>query len=130
MPKREELPPLSAAQWEVMDVVWDRGETTVGEVWTALADRRRIARNTVQTTMARLAEKGWLKFRADGNVFRYKAAQPREATRRRTLRKLVDTAFHGSVEGLLLALLEDRSLSRDEAQRIRNLIDQASRKRS
>ncbi|MFO1022464.1 MAG: BlaI/MecI/CopY family transcriptional regulator, partial [Planctomycetales bacterium] len=84
------------------------------------------ARNTVQTTMTRLVEKGWLKHHAEGNTFLYKATQPREKTRRRTLRQLLDTAFHGSTEGLLLTLLGDQRLSQDEADKIRNLIDQAA----
>ncbi len=39
MPK---LPPLSEAQIEIMNLVWDRGEVTVGEVWRALAARRKL----------------------------------------------------------------------------------------
>ncbi|MFO1023245.1 MAG: BlaI/MecI/CopY family transcriptional regulator, partial [Planctomycetales bacterium] len=90
MQKDPELPPLSPPQWEIMDLVWNAGETTVGEVWNTLKERRQVARNTVQTTMTRLVEKGWLKHRAEGNTFLYKATQPREKTRRRTLRQLLD----------------------------------------
>lgn len=130
MAKDAELPALSPPQWEIMDVVWNAEETTVGEVWTVLKDRRKIARNTVQTTMVRLVEKGWLKHRAEGNTFIYKATQPRDKTRRRTLRQLLETAFHGSTEGLLLTLFGDEKLSPDEAERIRALIDQAAGKKS
>ena len=52
-------PPLSAAQLEVMNVVWDRGEAGVAEIWQELSKRRGgdapVARNTVQTTLSRLA---------------------------------------------------------------------------
>ena len=37
MPEAEPLPPLSEAQLEIMNVVWDRGEVTVADVWKALA---------------------------------------------------------------------------------------------
>ena len=30
------LPPLSEAQMEIMNVVWNRGEATVADVWKAL----------------------------------------------------------------------------------------------
>ena len=63
---RSTQPPLSEAQLEIMNVVWDRGEATVAEVWKALAARRKVARNTVQTMIARLEERGWLKRRGDG----------------------------------------------------------------
>src|SRR5437763_534664 len=52
------LPPLSAAQLEIMNVVWGRGEATVAEVWRALSARRKVARNTVLTMLARLEEEG------------------------------------------------------------------------
>jgi BlaI family transcriptional regulator, penicillinase repressor len=128
MAKKPPLPPLSEAQLEILNVVWNRGETTVGDVWVELAQRRVIARNTVQTMIVRLEDKGWLRHRAAGNTFYYRATQPARTVRRRMTRRLVDTVFHGSTEGLLLALLEKESLSPEEADRIRALIDQATRR--
>jgi BlaI family transcriptional regulator, penicillinase repressor len=123
-----DLPPLSEAQLEIMNLVWDRGEVTVAEVWKALAERRPLARNTVQTLLLRLKEKGWLHSATDGHAHRFRAAVPREATVRTMARRLVDLAFGGSTEGLLAALLDQRGVSSAEAERIRALIDQAEKK--
>ncbi len=77
MAKRNEPPPLpSDAQLEVLNIIWDRGEATVGEVWQAFSARRPVARNTVLTLVARLEEKGWLRRRTEGNVLRYSAVVP------------------------------------------------------
>jgi BlaI family penicillinase repressor len=121
--------PLSEAQMEVMNVVWDGGEVTVAEVWRALATRRKVARNTVLTTLTRLEEKGWLRRDEGGHAFRYRAAVPREATLGTMIRRLVDTAFGGSAEGLVLALLHGRGVSKEEAARIRAMIDLAEGKK-
>ncbi len=118
-------PPLSEGQWEIMRAVWDGGEVTVADVWKALSARRRVARNTVQTLMTRLAEKGWLRSRADGNTYRYRAAVPRATAQRGLVRRLVDTAFGGSADGLVHALLDGRGVSPEEAARIRELIERA-----
>jgi predicted transcriptional regulator len=128
-PKPEELPALSEAQLEIMHVVWAGGEVTVTDVWNALAPRRPVARNTVLTLMDRLEKKGWLKRRADGQTHYYSAAAPRAATLGRVVERLVDAAFAGSAEGLVLALLEGRGVSAEEARRIRQLIDDASNRR-
>ena len=117
MAKTDSLPALSEGQLEILNVVWKRGEVTVGDVWTELSQRRPIARNTIQTTIVRLEDKGWLRHRADGNTFYYWATQPAHTVRRKMTRRLVDTLFHGSTEGLLLALLEKESLAPDEAER-------------
>jgi predicted transcriptional regulator len=125
LPRPEPLPPLSEAQMEIMTVVWDRGEVTVADVWKAISARRKVARNTVLTMVNRLEEKGWLRRDDAGHAFRYRAAAPREATLGTMIRRLVDTAFGGSAEGLIMALLHGRGLSEEEAGRIRAMIERA-----
>ena len=125
MAKHKHPPRLSEAQLQIMNVVWDREEATVAEVWEALSADRQLARNTVQTMMTRLEQKGWLTHRTAGQTFHYAAAVARGATLRRLVRDLVDSAFGGSVEGLVLALLEDRDISQEEAELIRAMIDEA-----
>lgn len=127
MVKLHELPPLSGAQLEIMNVIWDHGEVTVAQVWKTLAERRKVARNTVQTLLARLEEKGWIEHRRDGNAYYYSACVPREATRRDLVERLLETAFEGSAEGLVMTLLRHRGVSKEEADRIRALIDEAEK---
>ena len=76
---------LTAAQLAIMSLFWEQGELGVAQVWQLLGQRRRLARNTVQTTLTRLAEKGWLHVRRDGNTdyFRAGAAAQRGRTRHR-----------------------------------------------
>lgn len=125
----EELPALSEAQLEIMHVIWDKGEATVTDVWRELGKKRPVARNTILTLMDRLEKKGWLRRRADGQTHHYAAAVAREGTLGQVVRRLVDAAFAGSPEALVLALLEGRGVSDDEAKRIRQLIDNARRGR-
>jgi len=123
---KSKLPPsLSETQFEIMNVVWDRGEATVGHIWRTLSAQRSVARNTIQTMIVRLEEKGWLRHRSEGNAFVYSATVPRQTTLRHMVRQLVDTAFAGSAEGLVMTLLEDRGLSPAEAERIRRMLAQA-----
>jgi BlaI family transcriptional regulator, penicillinase repressor len=128
--KLQELPALSEAQLEIMQVVWAKDEVTVTDVWNVLVQNRQVARNTVLTLMDRLEKKGWLKRRASGQTHYYTAAAARDATLGQVVHQLVDAAFAGSAEGLVLALLEGRGVSEDEAVRIRRLIDNARTRRN
>ncbi len=128
MSESSQLPPLSEAQMEIMNVVWNRGEATVADVWKALVSRRTVARSTVLTMLMRLQEKGWLFCDEEGHAFRFRAAVPREATLGEMVRRMVDTAFGGSAEGLVMALLHDRGVSKEEAKRIKKMIDRAEDK--
>jgi len=128
MVKRKEPTPLSARQIEIMNIVWVQGKVTVAEVWEAMSARRKVARNTVQTLMTRLEERGWLGHAEDGTAFRYFARRRREPTLRGMVEQMVDTVFAGSADSLVMALLEGRGVSPDEAERIRAMIEQAERK--
>jgi BlaI family transcriptional regulator, penicillinase repressor len=125
---KKALPALSDAQFEIMDCVWKGDEVTVTDVWNAVAKRRWVARNTVLTLMDRLEKKGWLLRRAEGQTHFYKAAAPRATTLEGVVERLVDAAFAGSAENLVLALLEGRGVSEEEAERIRQLIDNAKKR--
>lgn len=127
MSSTESLPALSEAQIEVMHVVWRLNEATLNDVWTELTAKRPLAKNTVQTLLARLVDKGWLTYRQEGNGFIYRGTCERNTAHKQILQRVVDVAFQGSTEGLLVSLLQDTSITPDEAARLRNLIDEAER---
>ena len=92
MPKRRTqldgvLGPLEA---EVMEAVWDSGDTTVRDVHAKLSRRRGIAYTTVMTTMSRLAAKGLLIRDASGVAHRYRASVSREEYAKSTVHSVVD----------------------------------------
>jgi BlaI family transcriptional regulator, penicillinase repressor len=127
MKEPSKTPSISEAQREIMNIVWERGEVGVADVWRMLSARRPVARNTILTLISRLVEKGWLRTRKVGNAFRYTAAWPREKSQAEEIRRLVNTVFDGSAEGLVMSLLEGGGLSPAEAERIRAMILKANR---
>src|SRR5436305_7849248 len=92
---------LTSGQLEIMELFWKRGELGVADVWNVLQARRGVARNTVQTTLSRLAHKGWLKARAEGNAFYYQAAKAKKNVLNDILGNVLKTAFAGSASGMV-----------------------------
>jgi predicted transcriptional regulator len=125
---KDDLSPLTAAQREIMEIVWQCGEVTVSEVHRALAKKRPVARNTVQTMIVRLEEKGWLKHQEQGRTFIYSANRARSVSLGAKVSQMVDRLFAGAPEELVTALIEYRGLSSEEADRIRAMIDDAEAK--
>jgi predicted transcriptional regulator len=123
--KQPDLPELSPAQREIMEIVWERGEVTANEVRRVLSRTRIVARNTVRTLLERMEDKGWLVHRAEGRTFLYTAARPRQDAVGQKVREIVETVCGGSPEVLVSALLDYRGLRPDELKRIRQLLDQA-----
>ena len=121
---RKKTPNLTEAEIRLMDVVWEKGSTTVAEVADALPKKLGLAYNTVLTTMRILEEKGYLRHTKaeEGRAFVYSPVVGRSEAGRSALRYLVSRFFRNSPELLVLNLLEDEDLSAKELQRIRALV--------
>lgn len=125
--KKSERTPLSRSEREVMELVWDRKEAGVLEITAALNLQRPIARNTVRTLMERMEDKGWLTHRVEGRSFIYAPTLPREESLGQRVLDMVEKACGGNPEKLMMALLEYRGLSDDEARRIAAMLEEAKR---
>ena len=123
-------PSLSDVQLEVMTVVWDRKQCSASEVWKVLEERRGVSRNTVHTLLVRLEEKGWLKRTVKKGSVLFSPSVSRTKTQQQSVRRMIDTVFDGSAEGLVLALLNQNTVSKEESDRIRKLINEATGEKS
>jgi predicted transcriptional regulator len=81
---------LGPLETEVMEVVWDLGDTTVRDVHAQLAERRDLAYTTIMTTMSRLAAKGLLQRDTTGLAHRYRPVLTRDEYAHSTVTSVVD----------------------------------------
>ncbi len=106
---------------DIMDVLWDRGSGTVGEVREAIQDE--LAYTTVLTILRTLEKKGYVGHETEGKAHRYHPLVERDEARESHLRRLLRNLFAGSPELLLTQLVSDRNLSEEELRRLRELLD-------
>lgn len=123
-----QLPDLSDAQMEIMNIVWDFDEVTVNQVWQILKERREVARNTVQTLIARMEEKKCLIRRKSGNLYFYKAAFEKKESLPKILDNFIYNMFAGSANNLVMSLFKNKDLSKSDVQAIKDLIKDYERK--
>ena len=107
---------------EVIEVLWERGPSTVAEVKDALEDE--MAYNTVLTVLRRLEDKGYVGHEEKGRAHCYHARIERRAARESALKRLTGKLFGGSAELLLTHLVSRRRLSEAQLRRIRALVDE------
>ena len=124
---RKPTPNLTESELRLMDVVWDRGEATVHEVIDALPDQSRPAYNTVLTTLRILEMKGYLGHDKRGRAHVYRPLVSRDKARRKALRHMVRSFYEDSPELLMLNMLEDKQLSPDEIERLRDVLNKLDR---
>ncbi len=116
---------LTDREADVMRVLWEHGPSVVTEVKENLADD--LAYTTVLIILRTLEQKGYVKHEEEGRVHRYFAAVKEEAARKSALQHLTGKLFNGSAELLFTHLVADRKLSRDQIQRMRDLLTQSDK---
>jgi predicted transcriptional regulator len=125
MPRRRSET-LTDPELRVMDALWDAGPCTVAEVVEALPKEKKVAYNTVLTTLRILEDKGYVVHEQRGRAFVYQAAVGRDEARRSTVQHLMTRFFDNSPGALVLNVLENEEIGEDELARLRELIDRRS----
>jgi BlaI family penicillinase repressor len=111
---------------DVMEVLWERGPSLVGEVRAALKDD--LAYTTVLTILRTLEGKGHVGHTQEGRGHRYFAAVRQQAAQQSALRHLTAKLFNGSAELLFTHLVSDQKLSARQIRNMRALLEEKSRK--
>jgi predicted transcriptional regulator len=119
---RKKSPQLTEGELRLMDVVWEKGSATVGDVADALKQDPPLAYSTVLTTLRILENKGYLRHRKAGRAFVYEPAVDRQQARRGAIRHLLSRFFNNSPELLVTNLLRDEKITRKEISRLKKLI--------
>lgn len=105
---------------EIMNVLWDRGPSTVAEVQPAL--RADLAYTTVMTMLNVLLRKRKVTRIQDGRAFRYRPAVTRRRATGSAVHDLVQRMFGGSTEALLMTLVETRGITSADLDRLSRAI--------
>jgi predicted transcriptional regulator len=126
MPKRRGVR-LGELQLRIMRVLWKLDAATVSEVQNRLG-RPRLAYTTVATMLRKMEERGLVDHREDGRKFRYRAVVSEDEVTRSMAGDLVDRLFAGSLTDAVSHLLENHEISREELDRLEQLIQQRKSK--
>ncbi len=114
---------ISDAEWEVMQVVWDRKAITAAEVIAALTSVTRWGHRTIRTLLARLVEKGVLAAEADGNRNLYRPLVSRGKCVRAESDSFLKKVFGGNAAELLVHFVRSADISPDQLEELKRLID-------
>jgi BlaI family transcriptional regulator, penicillinase repressor len=118
-------PRLSKLELRIMEVMWERGETSIREIQDTFQEKNRPAYTTIQTTVYRLEAKHAVRrTKKVGNFHIFEPALSRESAQR----KLIDdflALFGGRIQPVMAQLIESGKLTAadlKEAERtLRNL---------
>ena len=110
--------PLSDLEHLVMDVVWGRPSATAEQLREALAQRHPMKESTARTMLSRLEEKGYLTHSVDGRTNVYRGVEGPRAVAAGAVRHIIERLCGGSVEQLLVGMVDGEVLDERELQRL------------
>jgi predicted transcriptional regulator len=117
---------LTEAELRLMKILWRRGESAVNDLVAAMPDGEALAYNSVLTTIRILEQKGYVEHRQEGRAFIYWPVVAEQEASRSEVRHMLSRFFGNSREQLLLSLLGDGEISRDEIERLKAAIRKAA----
>ena len=113
---------LSELEHLVMDVLWDRAPATAEEVRIALAARHPMKESTTRTILKRLEEKGYVRHTVEERVNVYMGVEAPQNVAVRAVRQILDRFCGGSVEQLLIGMVNGDVVGERELQRLADRI--------
>ena len=123
-----ERPEISPAEWQVMNVVWEKQPVTAANVIKELAASNDWTAATVRTFLHRLVKKGALDYEQDGNRYLYRAAVSKAATIKQASRSFLSSVFGGESGPLLTHFVKSSKLSTEEIQVLREMLNEKESK--
>jgi len=107
---------LGELERDVLGIIWRRGDASADQVREEL--ERPLKDSTIRTVLRRLEEKGYLEHAVDNRTFIYRPAESPQRVAGRAVQRIVDWFCAGSVEELLVGMVDSKVVSRVELERL------------
>jgi len=115
---------ISDAEWQVMNVVWDRQPLTSQDIVAALEGEADWAPATIKTMLHRLVRKNVLTYETQGNRYVYSSRVKRSDCVKQASKTFLERVFDGQSSSLMAHFLRNSKLSQDEIAKLRTILDE------
>ena len=120
------LPDLGELERSVMQLVWRHGPITAEAVRAKVG--RPLKESTIRTVLRRLEDKGYVTHTVEGRTFHFRAAEKRGAVAARAVQQIMDWFTGGSLEEVLVGMVDNKTLDPKQLQALSEKIAKAKKK--
>jgi BlaI family penicillinase repressor len=115
---------ISDAEWQVMNVIWERQPLTAQDAVAALDGEADWAPPTIKTMLHRLVRKQVLTYEQQGNRYVYRSLVKRSDCIKQASKSFLDRVFDGQSSSLVAHFLRNSKLSPEEIAKLRTILDE------
>jgi len=116
---------LSAGEWQIMEVLWQKNPCTLMELVHLLAPETGWSKSTIVTMVGRLENKGALTYAEGGKARLYSPTIPRQKAALQETESLLHRIYRGSVGLMINTLADGRGLSREDIDELSAILEKA-----
>lgn len=118
---------FSGLESAIMDIVWSNNPCSAEQVREKLSENKVLKDSTVRTILRRLEEKGYLKHYTEGRTYYYKPTVSQHRAAVRALKNIINRFCGGSVENLLVGMVNDEMLLPEELEEMAQKIAESAK---
>ncbi|NMM64809.1 BlaI/MecI/CopY family transcriptional regulator [Clostridium sp. P21] len=118
----KDVPKISAAEWEVMKLLWKENPLTSEKIINSLTNKMNWSTQTVKTFITRLSKKGAISFDKVGRTYNYYPLVSENECIRAENKSFLQKVYDGAVGMLFTKFLEEESLSEKEIEDLEQLL--------
>ena len=114
----------TAAELEILNVLWKKGSATVRYVHEQLSAIKTVTYTTTLKIMQNMHDKGFLTRETEGRGHVYHPNIEKEKTRSNLLDRFLENTFAGSASEMVMQLLGNHKTSPEELQKIKDILNE------
>lgn len=123
-----DLPQISDAEFEVMDVIWKYAPISTNEITDRLTRTKDWCPKTIYTMLSRLEKKGVIVHEKESRVFVYTSCVRKEQYIEAESRTLADRFFDGAMNRMVVSFLDQKELSSEDLDELQRILDRKRKK--
>ena len=114
---------ISEAELEVMQVLWQRGESTSLEIISEVKKKKEWKNNTIMTLVSRLVNKEFIDvIREDKSLLIYKPKVSEYDYKSKETNNFIEKLYNGSINNMLVAFAKSKKLSKKDLEDLMKLV--------
>ena len=115
---------ITDGELEIMQVLWNKGDSTLTEIVTELDKTKKRNKNTVKTLIYRLVDKNAVTSKKNmGQGFLYSATITEKEYLAKANKSFLKKLYEGSVQKLILNFVEEKAVSKEELQKLVDMLE-------
>ena len=125
----KKVPNISEAEWEVMNILWQKAPQAASEVITSLQEQTDWKAKTVRTLLDRLVHKNVVGVNKDKRVYTFYPLYSQDDCQRAETESFIKRIYGGTIKSMLVQFIEDDSLSVEDIEELRSILNEQPKKR-